>query len=98
MTIEVLGFEGCPNTAGFLSSVEAAARQVGGFDILYVDQEKLPINDLRRGYPAPTALLGGHDLFGMPTPEAPSAGCRVYPGGVPTAEQVGTRLRAARQS
>ena len=68
MLIEVLGFEGCPNTPLFVERVEAAAQAVGGFELLYIDQESLADDDLRRGYPTPTALLGGRDIFGMPVP------------------------------
>lgn len=95
--IEVLGFGDCPNTPPFRQRVETAAGQVGGFTVVSVDQESLPQADLRRGYPAPTALVDGRDLFGLPTPTAPSLGCRMYPGGLPSVDEIVERLRAAQR-
>ena len=40
-----------------------------GYDI--VDLDTLPEADVRRGYPTPTLLYNGTDVFGMPAPEAP---------------------------
>jgi hypothetical protein len=31
----------------------------------------------------------------MPAPTAPSMGCRMYPGGVPEAAEIATKLKAA---
>src|SRR5262245_9069281 len=36
-----------------------------------VDLDTLPADDIRRGYPTPTILLAGADLFGMPAPTPP---------------------------
>ncbi|MCR9218035.1 MAG: hypothetical protein RIE77_09770 [Phycisphaerales bacterium] len=94
--IEVLGFAGCPNTPPFTERVEAAAEAVGGFQVVYIDQESLAEDDLRRGYATPTALVGGNDIFGMPKPISPSMGCRMYPGGLPTADEIAARLRASK--
>ncbi len=96
MKIEVLGFAGCPNTPPFTERVEAAAEAVGGFQVVYIDQESLAEDDLRRGYATPTALVGGNDIFGMPKPISPSMGCRMYPGGLPTADEIAARLRASK--
>jgi hypothetical protein len=63
-----------------------------------VNQETLPESDIRRGWPTPTILVDGHDLFGMPAPSAPAMGCRVYPGGVPSAEEIRSRLAHHAQS
>jgi hypothetical protein len=93
--VELLGFADCPNTAEFRQRVEIAASGVGGYAVVYVDQESLPAADLRRGYPAPTALVDGRDLFGMAKPTAPRLGCRMYPGGVPSVAEIADRLRAA---
>ena len=36
-----------------------------------VDLDTLPSTDVRKGYPTPTVLVGGIDLFGMETPKPP---------------------------
>lgn len=92
--VEVLGFAGCPNTPEFLQRVQSAAGRVGGARVVYVDQESLPENDIRRGYPTPTALVNGRDLFGLPVPTAPSMGCRMYEGGLPDENTIAARLRS----
>jgi hypothetical protein len=94
MRIEVLGFADCPSTGPFRERVQAAADRVGGFTVVAIDQTTLPAEDLRRGYPAPTALVGGRDLFGLPVPAAPSMGCRMYAGGLPGVEVIAVKLRA----
>lgn len=97
MRIEVLGFEGCPNTPIFVERIRTAAR-VSGLDaaVLYVDQEALGETDIRRGYPTPTALVNDRDLFGMPVPTSNAMSCRSYPGGVPTVDEIAARLRESR--
>lgn len=92
-TIEVLGFESCPNTPAILASTRAAVERLGlAASIAYIDQENLPEGDVRRGWPTPTVLVDGRDLFGMPEPTTPAMGCRMYPGGVPTVDDIAERL------
>lgn len=94
MSIEVLGFEGCPNTPQTRTTVEKALRSTGlAASVVYVDQMKLPDADLRRGWPSPTVLVNGHDLFGMPEPDSPAMGCRTYAGGSPSVAEVSAALR-----
>ena len=93
MEIEVLGFADCPNTPEFLDRVRKAAQEFAGASVVYVDQESLSQSDIRRGYPTPTALVNGDDLFGLPRPAAPSMGCRMYEGGVPSTERIAQKLR-----
>lgn len=83
MKIEVLGFESCPNTPRMRANVEKAVTSMGlAANVLYVDQEKLPENDRRRGWPSPTVLVDGRDLFGMTPPqEGDSMSCRTYSDG-----------------
>ena len=94
--IEILGFPDCPNTPQFHERVQAAATQVGGFVLVVVDQQTLTTNDVRRGYPAPTALVHASDLFGLPVPTSPSMSCRTYAGGLPSVNEIAAKLRAAR--
>lgn len=95
MRIELLGFPGCPNTPMMRNNLVAAIKSLGGgLTFSDVNQEELAEFDIRRGYPTPTVLVNGRDLFGLPVPITPSMGCRVYEGGVPSAEELAKRLRA----
>jgi hypothetical protein len=40
-------------------------------DYQYINIGKLPANDARTGYPTPTLLWNGKDIFGMPAPAPP---------------------------
>lgn len=92
-TIEVIGFADCPHTAGMLETVRAAAERLGLPDaVTYVDQVGLDPGDTKRGWPAPTVLVDGNDLFGMPTPTSLTAGCRIYEDGMPTLDEISSRL------
>ena len=94
--IEILRFPDCPNTPEFGQRVQAAANEVGGFVLVPVDQQTLPTNDVRRGYPAPTALGHGRDLFGLPVPTSPTMSCRTYTSWLPSVNDTAAKLRAAR--
>jgi hypothetical protein len=94
-TIELLGFPGCPNTPELRDNLKAAlASMKNGWTFADINQEELPGGDIRRGWPTPTILVSGRDLFGMPPPTTPSMGCRMYPGGVPDAQTIAGRLRS----
>ena len=95
--IELLGFPGCPNTPAMRENLTAALAAIGkGWAFQDTNQEALPEDDPRRGYPTPTILVNGRDLFGLPVPTAPSMGCRLYPGGVPGGVGGGASLNPAR--
>ena len=94
-TIEVLGFKGCPNTPTILANTKAAVARLGlDASVAYIDQERLPEGDTRRGWPTPTVLVNGRDLFGMPAPTSAAMGCRMYPGGggAPTVDELAESL------
>jgi len=93
MKIELLGFDGCPNTPELRGQLRAALGAMGRTRFEDVDLNSLPEGDPRRGWPAPTILVDGRDLFGMPAPVGGAMGCRVYPDGVPGADQIGAALR-----
>ena len=76
--------------------MQAAANEVGGFVLVAVNQQTLPTNDVRRGYPAPTALVHASDLFGLPIPTSPTMSCRTYAGGLPSVNEIAAKLKAAR--
>ncbi len=94
--IELLGFPDCPNTPAMRANLTAALASVGkGWTFTDTDQEQLPEGDLRRGWPTPTILVNGRDLFGMPAPTAPAMGCRMYPGGVPNSSDIAGKITTA---
>ena len=97
MNIEVLGFAGCPNTPRTMTNVRQAAASLGlRANVVYVDQAGLPESDPRRGWPAPTVLIEGKDLFGMPAAETPARGCRMYEGGAPSEAEIAAALGSVR--
>ena len=68
--------EGCVLTDEMRANLDAALTQMGNARQAYrvVDLASLPADDPRRGYPTPTTLHEGRDLFGMPTPVPPVPG------------------------
>lgn len=95
MNIELLGFPGCPNTPAMRDNLRAALAALGpGLTFREVNQAELHESDTRRGWPAPTVLVNGADLFGMADPAGAAAACRRYAGGVPSADSIVSRLRA----
>lgn len=94
LKIEVLGFDDCPNTPPLRANVQEAVTMLKlQAKIEYIAQDKLSTDDLRRGWPTPTVLVDGRDLFGMAPPTVPAMKCRVYSGGLPTAKTIAERLR-----
>lgn len=94
-TIELLGFPDCPNTPILRANLKTALRSLSpAWTFTDVDQQTLPAADLRRGYPTPTILVKGHDLFGLPRPTEPTMSCREYSGGMPGADAIKAKLAA----
>jgi hypothetical protein len=64
--------DGCSNTAVMRERLdEALARLRLPASYQVIDLATLPDTDPRRGYPTPTLLYSGRDLFGMPEPQPP---------------------------
>jgi hypothetical protein len=64
--------DGCVNTARMRGNVDAALKSLGReprYEV--VNQDTLPPDDVRRGYPTPTLLYADRDVFGMAVPEPP---------------------------
>lgn len=78
MKIELLGFQGCPNTPVIRENLQTALKAVGGLTFTDVNQEALPASDIRRGWPTPTILVNGRDLFGMSPPSDHAAVIRAW--------------------
>jgi hypothetical protein len=96
--VQILGFDSCPNTPVMHQRLLAALAQMNVDEpVDVINQDALANDDLRRGWPAPTVLIDGSDLFGMSPPQSPAMGCRVYrgPGGVPSVTELAQRLASA---
>ena len=63
---------GCINTTSLRANLDAALQSMGRpSDYQSIDQATLAATDPRIGYPTPTLLLCGADLFGMAQPTPP---------------------------
>ena len=59
--------EGCVHTQDMLNNVDVALSALGlVVNYQVINLASLPENDARRGYPTPTLLVQGQDLYGMP--------------------------------
>jgi hypothetical protein len=63
---------GCVNTPDMVNNLDDALKALGWpTDYHYIDIGKLPTKDVRTGYPTPTVLWKGKDIFGMPVAKPP---------------------------
>jgi hypothetical protein len=63
---------GCVNTAVMRANLDKALKALKlQTDYQFIDIDTLPVSDVRTGYPTPTLLYKGRDLFGMPEPKPP---------------------------
>ena len=70
--LEFLTREGCVQTKLMRLHLDNAIAAIGKpIPYAVVDLDTLPATDARKGYPTPTILRGGVDLFGMPAPTPP---------------------------
>ena len=71
-SIEFLTREGCVQTTVMRARLDEALA-AAGTPVRYtvVDLDTLPATDVRKGYPTPTILRGGVDLFGMAEAKPP---------------------------
>lgn len=94
--IELLGFPDCPNTPPMRTALVTALATVNPrWSHTDINLAALALDDRRRTIPAPTILVNGHDLFGVTPSAGEGLGCRVYPGGIPTAAEITRRLTEA---
>jgi hypothetical protein len=64
--------DGCVNSPRMAMKLDDALKALGQpSDYRHLNISSLPKADERSGYPTPTILYKGHDLFGMPTPTPP---------------------------
>jgi len=63
---------GCRHTPTMRTNLEGALRSLGmAAEYGVADLDTLPSADHRRGFPTPTLLYDGVDLFGMEAPTPP---------------------------
>lgn len=71
-SVTFLTREGCVNTAVMRGRLDEALKGLSmSSEYQVVDLDSLPNSDARRGYPTPTVLINGVDLFGYPAPTPP---------------------------
>jgi hypothetical protein len=64
--------DGCVNTPDMVNNLDDALKALKlPNDYQYINVSKLPTSDLRTGYPTPTVLWKGRDIFGMDVPKPP---------------------------
>ena len=64
--------DGCVNTPDMVNNLDDALNALHWpKDYAYIDIGTLPKTDVRTGYPTPTLLWKGKDIFGMPAPKPP---------------------------
>lgn len=72
MDVVFLTRPGCVQTKLMRMRLDEAIKTIGRpIPYTVVDLDTLPAGDNRKGYPTPTILVGGVDLFGMPAPTPP---------------------------
>lgn len=70
--LEFLTREGCKNTGQMLERLrEAISTGQVSAEFVVIDQGTLASDDARTGYPTPTILVNGNDIFGLPVPSPP---------------------------
>jgi len=62
--------DGCVNTPDMMFNLDDALK-AWPIDYQVIDTGTLPASDVRTGYPTPTLLWKGKDIFGMPAPKPP---------------------------
>lgn len=72
LELQFLTRDGCRNTAQMLANLNtgiSTGKIAASYNV--IRQENLPPNDPRIGYPTPTILMNGRDIFGLPVPQPP---------------------------
>lgn len=94
LQIELLGFEGCPNTPKMREHLKVALSGLRiARDVKETDLQLLSERDDRLRYGAPTILVNGTDLFESKPAEEPALSCRYYESGIPSSESIAERLQ-----
>jgi hypothetical protein len=92
--IEFLAFDGCPNSPVLLERLLAASPKK---EIVEVDLMKVKTGDSRLGWGAPTILVDGKDLFGVPASLDRAISCRNWSKGLPEIDDIKEALKDTQQ-
>ena len=93
MRVQLLYFDGCPNTPAMRESLREAVQSIDDqIEIEEIDFAQLPATDRRRGYGSPTVLLNGADLMGSVPGQGDELSYRLYVWGVPSSTQIASLL------
>ncbi len=91
--IEVQHFHGCPNGPAMIANVKEAIAEFDGgvvYSELLVDSNEIAGRIGFRG--SPTLIINGEDFEGSPAPERPALNCRIYPNGVPSPDDIRSKI------
>ena len=93
MDVELLYFDGCPLSPQMRENLRQAIVLLGvEITVRETDLEDLGQGDPLLRYAAPTVLVDGRDLMGLPPRSSTALSCRLYPGGLPDAETLASQL------
>lgn len=93
MDVELLYFDGCPLSPQMRENLRQAIVLLGvEITVRETDLEDLGQGDPLLRYAAPTVLVDGRDLMGLPPRSSTALSCRLYPGGLPDAETLAARI------
>lgn len=90
--VELQHFIGCPNSPILIERVKEAIKDLDNldYDEIIVDSSDKAEELKFRG--SPTLLINGKDFENQPEPVKPALACRYYPNGLPTVDQIKTRI------
>ncbi len=95
--IEIQYFNGCPDSSEMLCHVRDAIKKIH-FDVdfqeILVETPEAAINTKFRG--SPTLLINGDDFERMPARENANLSCRIYQNGIPSVDDIVTKLQSYR--
>ncbi len=93
-SLEVQYFEGCPHERLMRSNARKAIAQAD-FEIEYRETIIHTMADAIRARfcGSPTLIFDGEDFSQENLPAEPSITCRIYPNGIPSAEEIIERMR-----